>query len=203
MDSFPVPRYDKEKIREGTPMEQLLHQEGTLEFLVSDTFDGTMLSPILQNLLVKAETGWDDYDEVYHCCQLVEAVRRDSTLHMEFHTLRREGHRVGIGLVTSGRIICPLFFPDSLLPAEPVEGLLMFNYFHVAPSERGVGGRWLKDVILPHYAAQGYRAVYVKSSHPKVFSLYGQLGTEVGTYTARSDNGLYVRPGRLFRISLI
>lgn len=82
--------------------------------------------------------------------------------------------------MTSGRIIRPLFFPDSLLPAEPGEDLLVFNYFHVAPSERGVEGPWLKDVILPHYAAQGYRAIYVKSSHPKVFSLYSRLGTEAG-----------------------
>ncbi|MGE4276075.1 MAG: hypothetical protein AB7E30_02725 [Lawsonibacter sp.] len=183
-------------------MEHLLRQEGTLEFLVSDTFDGTMLSPMIQNLLVKAENGWDDYDEVFHCCQLVEAVRREARLRMEFHTLRREGRVVGVGLMTGGQITCSLFFPAHLLPPEPREGQLVFNYFHVAPGERGVGSRWLQEVILPYCKAQGNRAVYVKSSHPRVFSLYARLGTEVGSYSAHSDNNLFHRPGKLFRIDL-
>ncbi len=183
-------------------MERLLHRDGTLEFWVSDTFDGRMLSPIVQNLLVKAENGWDDYDEVFHCCRLVEAVRRETDLHMEFHTLRRNGRVVGVGLMTGGPIACPLFFPPHLLPPEPREGLLAFNYFHVAPEARGVGGRWLREVIFPYCSAQGSRTVYIKSSHPKVFSLYTRLGTVVGHYSARSDNDLFDRPGTLFRIDL-
>lgn len=183
-------------------MEHLLHQEGTLEFLVSDTFDAAMLSPIIQNLLVKAEHGWDDYDEVFHCCQLVEAVRREDSLHMEFHTLRRDGRVVGVGLMTGGQVASPLFFPAHLVPPEHLERLWMFNYFHVAPGARGVGGRWLREVILPYCRAQGGRTVYVKSSHPKVFSLYARLGSEVGRYSTHSDNGLFLRPGKLFRIDL-
>lgn len=184
-------------------MEQLLHQEGALEFVVSDSFDPAMLSPIIQNLLVKAEHGWDDYDEVFHCCQLVETVRRKDSLSMEFHTLRRDGHVVGVGLMTGGQIACPLFFPAHLVPPEPLEGLRVFNYFHVAPAARGVGGWWLREVILPYCWSQGGRTVFVKSSHPKVFSLYSRLGIEVGCYSARSDNGLFERPGKLFRIDLI
>ncbi|MEA4934848.1 MAG: hypothetical protein VB071_14895 [Lawsonibacter sp.] len=183
-------------------MEQLLRQEGTLEFLVSDTFEAAMLSPIIQNLLVKAEHEWDDYDEVYHCCQMVEAVRREDRLRMKFHFLRRNGCVVGVGLMTGGQIVCPLFFPDHLFPPEPREGLFVFNYFHVAPGARGVGSRWLREVILPYCRAQGGRTVYIKSSHPMVFSLYARLGSEVGHYSARSDNGLFERPGTLFRIDL-
>lgn len=183
-------------------MERLLHEEGTLKFLSSDTFQSAMLAPIIQNLLYKAEHGWDDYDEVFHCCQLVEAARQDPSLHMEFHTLRREDHTVGVGLVTGGAILRPLFFPPELMPAEPQDSLLVFNYFHMAPSERGVGSRWLKEIILPHCAGRGYRALYVKSSHPKVFSLYSRLGKQVGNYASHSDNGLFTRSGKLFRIPL-
>lgn len=184
-------------------MKQLLRCEGTLEFWVSDTFEGDMLAPIIQNLLLKAEDGWDDYDEVFHCCHLVEIVRHDPSLHMQFHCLRRDGHTVGIGLITGGQVACPLFFPERLIPSEPQMELSVFNYFHIASGARGIGERWLREIILPYCTAQGYRAVYVKSSHPKVFSLYCRLGIEIGSYSSLSDNGLYSRDGKLFRIPLI
>ncbi|HGM3506378.1 TPA: hypothetical protein ACKOR7_000943 [Clostridioides difficile] len=42
----------------------------------------------------------------------------------------------------------------------------------------------------------------VKSSHPKVFTLYNRLDKCIGEYISRSDNGLYERIGKMFRISL-
>lgn len=183
-------------------MEQLLHREQGLAFFCSDTFDGSMLLPILRNLTAKAAQEWDDYDELYHCTHLIEAARRDPSLHMDFHTMRRDSQVAGIGLMTHGAIRQPLFFPPHLLPQEPQVGLLVFNYFHIAPDARGVGRHWLRDIILPHYRAQGYRAVYVKSSHQQAFSLYHSLGEPIGSYTSKSDNGLYTRSGLMFRIPL-
>ena len=41
-------------------MEQLLYDESGLRFVVSDHFEGRMLTPILENLLDKAQSAWDD-----------------------------------------------------------------------------------------------------------------------------------------------
>ena len=183
-------------------MEQLLYQWPTLQAWVSDCFSGEMLSPIIQNLLLKARTGWDDYNEVYHCCQFIHTVQSSPRLHTEFHTLRRDGAFVGIGLITDGDIASPLFFPKGLAPTEPASQALVFNYFHIAPDARGTGEQWLRKVILPRCQQQGYQALYVKSSHPKVFSLYTRLGQVVGHYCSHSDNGLFDRPGTMFRIPL-
>ena len=184
-------------------MEQLLYREADLELWVSDTFDGAMLAPILCNTLDKAEHGrWDDYDETAHCCRLIEAARRDPGLHMEFHTARRDGRVVGICLATRGRIAQPLFFPAHLLPADLSAAMGVLNYFHIAPDARGFGRRWLRDVILPRFRETGVEQVFVKSSHPRAFSLYRSFGEEAGAYTTQSDNGLHTRQGLMFRITL-
>jgi hypothetical protein len=183
-------------------VEVLLAQWNGLQVCLSHQFSGEMLSPILENLLDKARTGWDDYDEVFHCCQLIQAVAQDPDLHMDFHTLRHSGQTVGLGLMTAGKVNCPLFFPKGLAPTDPESSVLLFNYFHISPTARGVGEQWLREILLPHYAQQGFHAVYVKSSHPKVFSLYSRLGDAVGHYSTPSDNGLFVRSGTLFRIPL-
>ena len=183
-------------------MEQLLYHESGLRFVVSDHFEGRMLTPILENLLDKAQSAWDDYDEASRCCRLVEEVRRTPGLHMEFHTARRGEAVAGLALVTSGPVLRPPFFSEGLLPGEPEDGALAFNYFHISPAARGFGEHWLRDIILPRCRAQGFRAVYVKSSHPRAFSLYRRLGTELGSSRSPSDNGLYLRRGLLFRIPL-
>ena len=183
-------------------MDCLLRGEGELGFWVSDTFSGTLLVPILKNMLVKAEAGWDDYNEAYHCCRLIETVKENPGLTMEFHSLRRGRNVLGVCLVTHGRIEGPLFFPEGFQPPEKPEQILVLNYFHIAPEGRGNGEHWLRDLILPHYREKGYEALYVKSSHPRAFSLYTRLGQPVGEYLSNSDNGLYTRPGKLFRIPL-
>ena len=181
----------------------LLCEENDLEFWVADTFSGKMLTPILKNALYKAETAWDDYDEVYHCCHLIESVKRDPKMVMDFHYFSRVQSIVGVGLVTHGLIDVPLFFPDTIQFLEPIDKILIFNYFHIAPEGRGNGEHWLRDIILPYYYGKSFEAFYVKSSHPKVFSLYDRLGQQIGEYSSKSDNGLQIRPGKIFRIPII
>ena len=182
-------------------METCLLREGPLEYRVSDQFHSEMLIPVMENLLLKARSGWDDYDEVYHCSRLIHAAERRPNLHMLFHTLRRDCRVAGLCLATRGAVDDPLFFPPGCAPVRPGRAAVL-NYFHIAPWARGVGEHWLRDVILPHCAGLGAEAAYVKSSHPRVFSLYRRLGAEVGSYTASSDNGIFSRPGKLFRIPL-
>ena len=79
-------------------MRQLLRQEEGREFWVSDRFEGRMLRPIAENLLDKAEKNWDDYDEVYHCCRLVESAAREKYLFMEFYTLEQAGREQNLSI---------------------------------------------------------------------------------------------------------
>lgn len=184
-------------------MEHLLHKEGDFQFLITNTFDGKMLIPIIKNLLHKAENEWDDYDEVYHCCHLIETVRKNQNMKMDFHILKKGEDNIGIGLVTHGIIDMPLFFSDTMRTLDAAENFLVFNYFHISHDDRGHGTHWLRDIILPYYQAKGFVAVYIKSSHAKVFSLYNRLGESIGEYESKSDNGLWTRPGKIFRVPLI
>lgn len=184
-------------------MDTLLRTDGEVSFWMSDIFRGELLVPVVENLLCKAKSGWDDYDEVYHCCRLVEQVRQGKGMEMDFHFLKRREEHVGLGLVTRGALEGSLFFPAGMALSDAMDKSLVFNYFHISAPARGNGERWLREVILPHYRDKGYQALYVKSSHPRVFSLYGRLGRDVGGYTGQSDNDLYERPGRIFRIPLL
>lgn len=183
-------------------MDYLLRKENELEFRVTDTFCSKMLRSIFMNTLYKAETAWDDYDEAFHCCHLIEAVKKKPNITMEFHYIACDQRFVGIGLVSYGAIDNNLFFPAEFNPPEAVDKILIFNYFHISPEGRGNGEHWLRDIILPRYSKKSYEAFYVKSSHPKVFHLYERLGLEVGQYRSESDNGLYLRQGKIFKIPL-
>ena len=183
-------------------MEKILFENKELKYFVADHFKSDMLVPITRNLLSKVENEWDDYDEVYHCCQLIETVANSPEMKMDFHFIRNGQQTVGVGLVTYGVIDMHAFFPESFTVDEPVEGMLIFNYFHISAEIRGTGEHWLRDIILPYYKEKGFASLYVKSSHPKVFSLYDRLGQCVGEYSSKSDNDLYVRQGKIFRIGL-
>ena len=183
-------------------MKQLLYENKGFNYSVTDTFESDMLVPITKNLLYKAEKEWDDYNEVFHCCRFIETVCNTPEMKMDFHFIRSGQQTVGVGLATYGVIEMHAFFPDSFMVDEPVEGALIFSYFHICAEARGTGEHWLKDIILPYYKEKGFASLYVKSSHPKVFSLYGRLGECVGQYSGKSDNELYLRSGKIFRIRL-
>lgn len=183
-------------------MEWLLSKNKEFRYCVADAFEGNMLTPIMKNMLYKAETEWDDYNEVYHCCQFIEAVRKNPFLNTDFHYVKKDKDTIGIGLMTYGEMNTLTSFPaDFNLPGS-TENVLAFNYFHVSPEGRGIGECWLRDIILPYYAGKGFASVYVKSSHSRVFSLYKRLGESVASYKSESDNGLYQREGKIFRILL-
>ena len=183
-------------------MEKILFENKELKYFVADHFKSEMLVPITKNLLYKVEKEWDDYNEVFHCCRFIETVRNTPEIKMDFHFIRNSEQTVGVGLITYGVIDMHAFFPDSFTVAEPMEGTLIFNYFHICAEARSTGEHWLKNIILPYYKEKGFVSRYVKSSHPKVFSLYSRLGECVGQYNSKSDNELYLRTGKIFRIRL-
>lgn len=145
---------------------------------------------------------WDDYDEVFHCTRLIETIRAAKKMTLDFHFIRKNQQVIGILLATHGELDYCLFFQEVSQLELKVEEVVIFNYFHVAPEGRGNGEFWLKDIILLYYQRKGRKKGYIKSSHPKVFSLYERLGKKIGTYTAFSNNRLIERQGEIFELPL-
>ncbi len=179
----------------------IIYQTNGINFEISNEFKSEYLAPIIKNMLFKAENDWDDYNEVYHCCKLIENVKNNENMNMDFHIMKKDDKCIGIALVSSGILDYSLFFHEPIQIAEEDKDVLIFNYFHIAQEGRGNGETWFKSIIQ-YYKSKHYNAIYLKSSHPKVFSLYNRLGTEIGEYSSSSDNNLFHRKGKIFRIAL-
>ncbi len=184
-------------------MTTVLHRKDGLEFCFSPAFEGRFLLPVLDNIRDKILHGaWDDYNEAYHCSRLIHEFSRTPGLTLDFHTLRREEEILGIAVLTHGAIDPLIYAESGISISDPVDQVVLFNYFHISPAGRGNGSFWLRDLILPFYADQGYTALYLKSSHPRAFPFYDRLGTAIGRYATPSDNGEYRRDGRIYRIRM-
>ena len=184
-------------------METVLATRGSAHFCVSREFQGIFLCPLADNLKDKLAGGaWDDYNELYHCCCLIHEYGARPGLLMDFHTMRIGQEHLGLAIMSHGNIDPDIYAASGIHFSEPLDRIVLFNYFHISPAGRGNGTFWLDKVLIPWYAGQGFSAMYFKSSHPKAFSLYQRLGACIGGYTAKSDNGLHDRPGRIFRVPL-
>ncbi len=183
-------------------MINLLAERGEFQFSVSDLFQSAFLCPVADNVRDKLMHGWDDYNELYHCCSLIHELDRNQGLKKDYHIMTRGGEHMGVSIVSRGKVDREMYASSGIHFSEAQESILLFNYFHISPEARGNGEFWLKDVILPWYAAKGYAAMYLKSSHARAFSLYERLGAAIGIYTSKSDNGIHERPGKIFRIPL-
>lgn len=172
-----------------------------INFGVSTEFKSKYLTPIIQNLLLKSENEWDDYNEVYHCCKLIESLKSNADMNMDFHIMKKDEKYLGLILVSRGILDYKMFFKEPLQINEDDNQVLILNYFHISQEGRGNGEMWLGNVFQ-YYKSKHYKAIYLKSSHPKVFSMYNRLGVEIGEYTSSSDNKLFVRDGKIFKIML-
>ncbi|MDS0527420.1 hypothetical protein NNC19_17150 [Clostridium sp. SHJSY1] len=176
---------------------EIINNRNGIDFGISNEFKSEYLTPIIKNLLFKAENQWDDYNEVYHCCELIENVK----MNMDFHIMKKGEKYLGIALVSHGILDYKTFFNESIQINEDTKDILIFNYFHISKEGRGNGEMWLKNII-EYYKSKHYKAIYLKSSHPKVFSMYNRLGLEIGEYSIYSDNNLFERKGKVFKIIL-
>lgn len=184
-------------------MTTVLYRKNDLEFCFSDSFEGRFLLSLLENMKEKIlSSAWDDYDEVHHCCKIIHDFGQQPGVVMDFHTLRRADEQLGMVMMTHGAIDPHIYSCSGLSISDPVDQVLLLSYFHISPAGRGNGTFWLRDLIMPMYADQGYTAIYLKTSHPKAFPLYDRLGTVIGNYTFPSDNGVHMRVGRIYRIPL-
>ena len=191
------------KERARFPMTSVLYTKDDLEFCISDTFEGIYLTSLLDNMREKLVHGeWDDYDEVHHCCRIIHEFSQRPGLTIDYHLLRRAGEQLGMVMMSHGDIPAGIYRSSGLSISDPIGEVVLLNYFHIAPQGRGNGTFWLKELLMPMYAAKGFTAIYLKSSHHKAFPFYDRFGAVIGNYTFPSDNGVFQRTGRIYRLPL-
>lgn len=179
----------------------LLRKKEDLQFMLFDTFKGEFLSPLIDNLKIKFTNEYDDYNEVYHCNQLIHQLQELPNIHLDYHVLYKNNECVGLALICTGNLKSKYFFSKDNVIEDTKEAIIL-NYFHISPSARGNGAYWLKEIIMPYYKDLGKTTIYLKSSHQKAFSLYERLGKRIGEYSSWSDNHQYSREGAIFKILL-
>ena len=184
-------------------MTTVLYEKNGFEFCFSDSFEGKFLLSLLENMKEKIlNEAWDDYNELHHCCKIIHDFSQQPGVVMDFHTLRKDNEQLGMVMMTHGAIDRNIYACSGLSISDPMDQVALLSYFHISPAGRGNGTFWLRDLIMPFYADQGYTAIYLKTSHPKAFPLYDRLGAVIGNYTFPSDNAVHMRVGRIYRIPL-
>ena len=184
-------------------MTTVLYEKNGFEFCFSDSFEGKFLLSLLENMKEKIlNEAWDDYNELHHCCKIIHDFSQQPGVVMDFHTLRKDNEQLGMVMMTHGAIDRNIYACSGLSISDPLDQVALLSYFHISPAGRGNGTFWLRDLIMPFYADQGYTAIYLKTSHPKAFPLYDRLGAVIGNYTVPSDNAVHMRVGRIYRIPL-
>ncbi|QZY54550.1 hypothetical protein [Crassaminicella profunda] len=181
---------------------EVLKKINDLEFKVVEGFNIKYLEPIVLNMLWKMKNNWDDYNEVYHCCQLMESIQKTDDAWIHTHMMKKREEVVGVVFIEGGKIDFNHYLKVKINNEVINENNVMLNYFHIAPDARGNGYKWLSQMIIPHYKNKGIKNIFLKSSHEKSFSLYRRLGSEIGCYTTKSDNQLYTREGKVFQIKI-
>ncbi len=178
-----------------------INKKENIKYFISNEFHPKFLTPISKNLTDKLNNHWDDYDEVFHCCNLIERIKKEENINIDFHVLTKDDVCVGIALASYSNIKLDIFFNSSINIKENLNDILIFNYFHISSEARGNGSVWIKEIIN-YYKSRDFKSIYLKSSHEKVFSLYNRLGIELEEYSSWSDNKLFLRQGKIFKIIL-
>jgi hypothetical protein len=149
-------------------------------------------------VLWKLKNDWDDYNELYHASAFFEKVAADKGLWIEPHLMINENELAGVVFIIGGTITSI----ETRMNIQDEFRSLLFKYFHIIDKGKGLGKKWMKDIIFPYYKNLGYRSIYISSSHPKSYPLYEKYGKCIGTYSAFSDNKLFERNGKFFEVHL-
>ncbi|UII21355.1 hypothetical protein [Fulvivirga ligni] len=175
----------------------IIHQNGTETYALHEEFQASLFQPIAKYVEWKLKNDWDDYNELYHAIRFIESIKEKLGIWFHIHTIKREGEIIGVLSVVGGKIK----EIEKHLPQEEQKTVLL-KYFHIADKGKGYGGYWLNHVLIPYYADLGFEYIQLGSSHPKSFSFYGKLGSEISSSEKESDNHLFKRQVKAFLISI-
>lgn len=168
-----------------------------IQFVLHHKFDPKLYLPIGAYVNWKLENEWDDYNELFHALKYIESLKELAGVWYEIHTLEKEQEVRGVLTIVGGEL-------EQLGMEQELDTstTLLLKYFHLIDKGKGYGSYWLTSVIIPHYAARGFQSISINSSHPKSFPFYEKVGSEINSFTRKSDNQLYERRCKTFLISL-
>lgn len=166
-------------------------------FILHKTFTSKLFLPIAKYVNWKLENNWDDYDELYHALKYIEEIKKTEGVWFEIHTIEKDDEIKGVLTIVGGAIR-----KLEKLDGFENEKTILLKYFHIIEKGKGHGSYWLNSVIIPYYQNKGFQKIYINSSHPKSFNFYNKIGSEVKSYSKKSDNKLYERICKSFLISI-
>ena len=179
-------------------MLKLLLNHISYSFYVAHGFEMQYLAPIGRYVNWKLGNGWDDYNELYHATAYFSGITAEKDVWVHSHLLTKKNEINGVALIVGGN----LRKAESKFIVENEAKSLVLKYFHIIDRGKGLGKKWLGEILLPQYRDKGFETVYVSSSHPQSFSLYEKFGRCFHEYSLKSDNRLYNRQGKSFAIKL-
>jgi len=169
---------------------KLVAKSNKVEF-VPDEFSGSDLEPFLNPLKhfnldkQNSKDGYDDYNEYQHA--------KIGLLETKFPFL--------IYYITNKKeVVAVAFFTRNLDFPQPS---IKLSWFHIMKNFRGLGKRWLNEVILPDLKTSGEKDMFIISSHPRSWNFYDSMGERIGSYERMSDNSLYKRQGVKWKVDIV
>ena len=95
------------------------------DFVVSDVFKGEYLNALIDNLKVKYQNNFDDYNEVYHCNELIHKLQKDPDIKVEYHLMYKDKQCLGIAMISSGKIDSIKFFDQEFFKTNDNERFII------------------------------------------------------------------------------
>ena len=158
-----------------------------------------LIKPIKDNVLQKKSNDeWDDYDEFKHTKDWLKNINKQQTKLIVF-SYKHKNENVGIIFISEGYEVRNFLDGNNL---DYDNNCVKLGPFHISHKFRGIGENWIKTEVIPYLLEQNIKTIFIESSHPKSFSLYSRLGKQVAKYIKKSDNNIFTREGKIFRIEI-
>lgn len=148
---------------------------------------------------------YDDWNELEHTTKWLEkilkSIKKNNGDILDIYYLEDKGNIIGVIFSLSGNDNLKKFLHQNNIVLKN-EKVAQLSCFHIVKSYRGIGQKWLVNEVLNDLQEQGFKKIYLKSSHNKALRLYDKIGTRIGNYIGISDHELYQRYGYIYRIDL-
>lgn len=148
---------------------------------------------------------YDDWNELEHTTKWIQKILKSINENngdiLDIYYLEDNSNIIGVLFCLSVSDNLKNFLEESNVNLIN-DKVAQLSCFHILKDYRGIGKKWLKNEVLKDLQEQGFKKIYIKSSHNKALKLYDTLGTKIGNYIDISDNELYQRFGYIYRIDL-
>lgn len=176
----------------------------SIEDLNSIDYDKLMYPVIMYGKEKIENNMYDDWDEYKHTRKMIDKLQQTlKHFKIDIYYLEENNLVVGICFLIFGKEYMTDFLQGiNERHSVTTEKFAHLTCFHILKQYRGIGTKWIKEVIFPSLIESNIEQIYVKTSHNKALHFYQNLGTQVGQYIGISDNELYQRLGYIFKLDI-